>query len=268
MLKEIQTHDVVIGSRNIDGGGVEGWSVLRKFISKGGSFYSRMVLGCPVRDLTGGFNMWTRVSLLKIGLETIVSRGYLFQVEMKYRAWKVGCKITEIPIVFTERRHGKSKMSKKIFFEALLNIYKIKLFNGDSSMYQFVKFCVTGGLGTLTNLIIFFVFSDMLYFPEIPVSIVCFFIAGTQNYIINHKWSFVLKMQNTPLSLTKWCLFLSASFLGLVVNIAVMTIIVLNFNLPYKFIAQACGIVCGMMINFYMSKLIIFRRNNNESKNK
>jgi dolichol-phosphate mannosyltransferase len=88
MIKEINTHDAVIGSRNIRDGGVEGWSFLRKLISKGGSLYSRIVLGCPIKDLTGGFNMWTKNALLNIGINTIISKGYLFQVEMKYRAWK------------------------------------------------------------------------------------------------------------------------------------------------------------------------------------
>ena len=126
MLKAAANHDVVIGSRNIKNGGTEGWSFLRNLISKAGSLYSRIILRCPVKDLTGGFNMWTRDALLKIGLDKIISKGYLFQVEMKYRAYKAGCRITEIPIIFEERKMGKSKMSRKIFFEALLNVWKIK----------------------------------------------------------------------------------------------------------------------------------------------
>jgi dolichol-phosphate mannosyltransferase len=126
MLEKIETSDVVIGSRNIKGGGVEGWSFLRNFISKGGSLYSRIVLGCPVKDLTGGFNMWRKNALEKIGLTSIISSGYLFQIEMKYKAFLTGCSITEIPILFTDRKHGTSKMSKKILFEALINVWKIK----------------------------------------------------------------------------------------------------------------------------------------------
>ncbi|MCL2609031.1 MAG: polyprenol monophosphomannose synthase [Treponema sp.] len=126
MLNEIKTHDVVIGSRNIRGGGVEGWSFLRNCISKGGSLYARLVLGCPVKDLTGGFNMWTKNALLKIGLDRIVSEGYSFQIEMKYRAWRAGCPIKEIPILFADRTRGTSKMSKKILLEALIKIWKIK----------------------------------------------------------------------------------------------------------------------------------------------
>ena len=126
MLCEIKTHDVVIGSRNIQGGGVEGWSALRNCISKGGSLYARLVLRCPIKDLTGGFNMWRKNALLTIGLDRIVSEGYLFQIEMKYRAWRSGCSIKEIPILFTDRTQGASKMSKKILLEALIKIWTIK----------------------------------------------------------------------------------------------------------------------------------------------
>ncbi|MDR1175789.1 MAG: polyprenol monophosphomannose synthase [Treponema sp.] len=126
LVEKLKNHDVAIGSRNIRGGGVEGWSVLRNFVSKGGSLYSRLILGCPVKDLTGGFNMWSKSALEKIGLEKIISRGYSFQIEMKYRAYKAGCSIVEIPIVFVDRKQGKSKMSKKIFFEAMLNVFRIR----------------------------------------------------------------------------------------------------------------------------------------------
>jgi dolichol-phosphate mannosyltransferase len=126
MIDAIKTHDVVIGSRNVANGGVEGWTWLRNFISKGGSLYSRTVLQCPIKDLTGGFNMWRKTAFEKIGLDSIISKGYSFQVEMKYKAYRTHCNIVEIPIVFVDRKQGKSKMSKKIFFEALINIWRIR----------------------------------------------------------------------------------------------------------------------------------------------
>ena len=262
MLGEIHSHGVVIGSRNVEGGGVEGWGLLRNIVSKGGSLYSRAVLGCPVKDLTGGFNMWRKETLLKIGLNTIISKGYSFQVEMKYRAWRAGCSIKELPIIFTDRKYGASKMSRKIFFEALLNVWKIRAASvPDNGVAQFLKFCVTGILGTITNLLIFFLLADKLTLPEIPVSIGCFLIAGTQNYIINHKWSFTRTTRDTALSMQRWLAFLSASLAGLAVNIAVMKFIIFNFTLPYKFIAQAFGIAAGMAVNFTASKLFVFKSN-------
>jgi dolichol-phosphate mannosyltransferase len=260
MLKEIQTNDVVIGSRNIKGGGIEGWSFIRKIISKGGSFYSRTVLGCPIKDLTGGFNMWTKTALDRIGLQNIIAKGYSFQVEMKYRAYITGYSIKEIPIVFPNRKFGTSKMSGKIFFEALLNVWKIKFIAGSSTaLTQFIKFSLTGGLGTITNLAVFFLCADTAGLPEIPVSVFCFLIAGTQNYIINRAWTFAGTGQKTPPSIKQWALFLCASLLGLAVNIVVMTFVIKYFSPPYKFIAQACGIAAGMILNFMLSKLLVWR---------
>lgn len=126
LYEAIQTNDVAIGSRNIKGGAVENWSILRNFISKGGSLYSRIVLGCPIKDLTGGFNMWRKESLEKIGLDSIISKGYSFQIEMKYRAYKAGCSIKEIPIIFPDRVAGESKMSKGIFIEAFKSVWRIR----------------------------------------------------------------------------------------------------------------------------------------------
>ena len=260
MVNQIQNFDVVIGSRNIKGGAVEGWSFVRNSISKGGSLYSRIVLRCPIKDLTGGFNMWTKNALSKIGLDHVLSEGYSFQIEMKYRAWRAGCPIKEIPIVFTDRKLGASKMSKKILFEALIKIWKIKQSAGDTAFDQFIKFGMTGGLGTITNLLLFFMLVDKTGLPEIPVSIGCFIIAGTQNYVINHKWTFLNTTGDSELSAKKWLGFLSASLVGLLVNIVVMQVIIVNFDLAYKFIAQACGIAAGMLINFTFSKFFVFRR--------
>jgi putative flippase GtrA len=125
---------------------------------------------------------------------------------------------------------------------------------------EFLKFGVTGGLGTITNLLIFFLLVDLVKFPEIPVSIGCFIVAGTQNYFLNHLWSFREYTGKTPVSILKWAMFLSGSLLGLAVNITIMKLIIINFDLPWKFIAQACGIAAGMIINFIISKFIIFGR--------
>jgi len=267
MLKEIELHDVVIGSRNIKNGRVEGWTFLRHLISKGGSLYSRMVLGCPVMDLTGGFNMWRKSALEKIGLSTIISRGYSFQIEMKYKAFLAGCGIAEIPIVFIDRKHGTSKMSRKILLEALVNIWKIRQRPGrETGFGQFLKFAVTGGLGTITNLAVFFVLADLLGLPEIPVSIGCFLIAVTQNYIINHLWSFKTHTAGAGLSLKRWGLFAVSSLLGLAVNITVMKLVLRHWVLPYKFIAQAWGIVAGMAVNFFLSKYAVFRKGKTDEK--
>lgn len=118
--------DVVIGSRNIPGGGVDGWGVGRHFISKGGSLYARTILGLRTRDLTSGFKAFTRRALEAIDFETVRSNGYSFQIEMTYRAARKGMKIAEVPIVFVDRTLGRSKMSRRIFVEAMGVVWKLR----------------------------------------------------------------------------------------------------------------------------------------------
>lgn len=129
-IENLEKYDVVIGSRNIKNGKVKGWSFLRNLISKGGSIYSRLVLGMfrnTIFDLTGGYNAYSLNAIKKIDISTVVSKGYLFQIEMKYKAWKNRCSCLEFPIIFEDRKYGQSKMCSKIFFEALINIWKIRL---------------------------------------------------------------------------------------------------------------------------------------------
>jgi dolichol-phosphate mannosyltransferase len=118
--------DVVIGSRNIPGGGVEGWGLGRHVISKGGSLYSRTILGLGVKDLTSGYKAFTRRALEAIDIGDIHSNGYSFQIEMTYRALRKGMKVKEVPIVFVDRTAGKSKMSRRIFVEAIGVVWKLR----------------------------------------------------------------------------------------------------------------------------------------------
>jgi dolichol-phosphate mannosyltransferase len=122
LLEAAERADLVIGSRYIAGGGVEDWSALRQAISRGGSAYSRLVLGVGVRDLTGGFKCFRREVLEAIDLATVRSRGYAFQVELTYRAIRQGFEVVEVPIVFRDRRAGDSKMGGGIVAEAIWRV--------------------------------------------------------------------------------------------------------------------------------------------------
>ena len=119
--------DVVVGSRNVPGGGVEGWGLGRHVLSKGGSLYSRLILGVRVRDLTTGFKAYTRKALETIDLSTVRSNGYSFQIETTFRALERGLEVVEVPIVFVDRRVGQSKMSRRIFVEAIGVVWKLRL---------------------------------------------------------------------------------------------------------------------------------------------
>lgn len=126
ILQAIQSADFVVGSRYVPGGETVNWGLLRKIISRGGSLYSRLILGYPLSDWTGGFNAWKKDVLLAIGLEDIQSNGYSFQIELKYRALKKGFRGVESPIVFEDRRVGQSKMSARILIEALYRVWFIR----------------------------------------------------------------------------------------------------------------------------------------------
>ena len=120
--------DVAVGSRYVKGGKVVNWPWDRIFISKGASFYTRMITWMPVRDATAGFMCYTAKVLSAIPLDDVRFIGYAFQIEMKYRAWKLGFRIKEVPITFVDRTEGVSKMSKGIVKEAMLGVWKMRDF--------------------------------------------------------------------------------------------------------------------------------------------
>jgi dolichol-phosphate mannosyltransferase len=130
MLDAAERADLVIGSRYVPGGGVTDWGPLRRAISRGGSIYSRLVLGVGVNDLTGGFKCFRREVLEAIDLGAITARGYAFQVEVTYRAIRAGFRVVEVPIVFRERRVGASKMSRAIVAEAVWRVPALRLGHG------------------------------------------------------------------------------------------------------------------------------------------
>jgi len=118
--------DVALGSRYIPGGSLDkNWPAWRKFLSGFGNLYARTILNLPIKDVTGGFKVWSRAMLEKMPLTTIRSNGYVFQVEMIYAATKLGCKTREIPFYFADRKFGKSKMSFRIQVEAALRVWRL-----------------------------------------------------------------------------------------------------------------------------------------------
>ncbi|NCN41629.1 polyprenol monophosphomannose synthase [bacterium] len=129
------TCDAICGSRYIKGGGVSNWSKGRLFLSRGGSIYSTFWLGYPVNDWTGGFNAWSRATLKALHLDQIGSKGYTFQIELKYRTLVLGRRLVETPIVFQERRAGQSKMSGSIVKEAILAVALLRWKNVTNRLF-------------------------------------------------------------------------------------------------------------------------------------
>ncbi|MBM4342022.1 MAG: polyprenol monophosphomannose synthase [Deltaproteobacteria bacterium] len=126
-LEKARTCDLVLGSRYIAGGGTEDWDWRRRLISRGGNTYARMILGLPYRDLTGGFKCFHRRVLEGLPLDEIVSNGYVFQIELTWRAVLAGFSIGEVPIRFPDRTRGQSKMSGGIVREAVVNVWKLRI---------------------------------------------------------------------------------------------------------------------------------------------
>jgi dolichol-phosphate mannosyltransferase len=119
--------DLVIGSRYTKGGGVVDWGIGRRLISRGGSIFARIVLGLRPSDLTGGFKAWRSSTLAAVPFDGIHAGGYVFQIEMTYRASRAGARIREVPITFRDRRVGQSKMSRRIVVEALVVVVQLRL---------------------------------------------------------------------------------------------------------------------------------------------
>ena len=122
LLGELSDHDLALGSRWVPGGRVENWPFQRLLLSRGGNWYTRIALGITVRDATGGFRAFRSEALRRIHLDRVASQGYCFQVDLVWRALQAGLRVVEVPIVFTERTNGVSKMSRAIVLESLIRV--------------------------------------------------------------------------------------------------------------------------------------------------
>jgi dolichol-phosphate mannosyltransferase len=132
LILGLKNNDLIIGSRYVHGVSVVNWPIRRLMLSYGANLYSRIITGMPIKDGTGGFKAWRVELLKKIKLKSVKSQGYSFQIEMNFRAWSLGARIKESPIIFTDRTIGESKMSKSIMNEAIWIVWRLriwKLFN-------------------------------------------------------------------------------------------------------------------------------------------
>ena len=127
LVAELEKHDLVIGSRYVDGVSVVNWPIRRLILSYGANLYSRIITGMPINDATGGFKAWRGSLLDTIRLEKVRSQGYSFQIEMNFRAWRLEASIKEETIIFTDRTIGESKMSKSIMYEAIWMVWRLRI---------------------------------------------------------------------------------------------------------------------------------------------
>ena len=127
LLANLSNHELVIGSRYVEGVSVVNWPIRRLILSYGANYYSRFITGMPINDGTGGFKAWSASLLGKIKLNEVRSQGYSFQIEMNFRAWRLGASIKEEPIIFVDRTIGESKMSSTIMYEAIWMVWRLRI---------------------------------------------------------------------------------------------------------------------------------------------
>ena len=127
LVSKLRNNDLVIGSRYVEGVSVVNWPIRRLILSYSANMYSRLITGMPINDGTGGFKAWKNSLLKKIQLSHVKSQGYSFQIEMNFRAWRLGAKIKEEPIIFFDRTIGESKMSTKIMHEAIWMVWRLRI---------------------------------------------------------------------------------------------------------------------------------------------
>ncbi len=127
LVAELENHDLVIGSRYVDGVSVVNWPIRRLILSYSANLYSRIITGMPINDATGGFKAWRGSLLDTIRLEKVRSQGYSFQIEMNFRAWRLEASIKEETIIFVDRTIGESKMSKSIMYEAIWMVWRLRI---------------------------------------------------------------------------------------------------------------------------------------------
>ena len=127
LVSRLKEHDLVIGSRYVNGVSVVNWPIRRLILSYGANMYSRFITGMPINDGTGGFKAWRGTLLNDIELKKVRSQGYSFQIEMNFRSWRLGARIKEEPIIFVDRTIGESKMSKSIMYEAIWMVWRLRI---------------------------------------------------------------------------------------------------------------------------------------------
>jgi dolichol-phosphate mannosyltransferase len=126
ILKGLEDHDMLLGSRYVPGGGTRNWGLLRRLLSRFGGFYARSILGLDQRDCTTGYRGYRTELVLRSGMLETKTQGYGFLVEILYRCVRAGARVLEVPIIFADRQHGKSKLSKAIMFEAMLLPWRLR----------------------------------------------------------------------------------------------------------------------------------------------
>lgn len=253
LLKESEKYDVIVGSRYIKGGKVVGWSWGRYLNSRGANIFTRAILGLKLKDVTAGYKCYSARFLRAINFNDLVSPGYAFQVEMLNLAQEGPFSIKEIPITFTDRRVGQSKISGELYRSA---IAIIRLAVRKQIYRQFIKFSIVGISGMAVDWLVYFTATRWLRLFYLSAKIISFIFAATNNYIWNRAWTFRSKEKKIAKEFYK---FISVSVIGLSINAFIMYLIVGIFKLN-DLLGWLSATMIVLFWNFIIIKFWVFKK--------
>lgn len=260
IIEESKKFDVVIGSRHVGNGRVEGWNWWRHVNSNGAIFATRLLLGLKTHDVTAGYKCYSKDFLSSVDLKNLVSGGYSFQVEMINLVEEGRFSIKEIPIVFVDRQIGESKISGELSRSAKA---VFQLASKKKTYREFIKFGVVGFTGTLIDLGVYNILAVGFDYNEYSARTVSFVLAVINNYILNRVWTFRNKDKQVGLQFFK---FLVVSVVGYLLNLGIMAFTMPMFNsipseLAQKNIPVLIAIFIVLFWNYFANKLWTFKNN-------
>ncbi len=256
-------YDYVIGSRFIKGGSIpKSWNIKRKFLSIGGSIFIKMVLGIfSINDFTSGYKA-SRVKgfVDQINFNEIKSVGFAYKVELLYRMYKMGAKIKEVPIQFGLRDRGNSKMESDNFMDTL----KLVLFLRLNKNKEFVKFCIVGGTGFITDAGIFNILG-LTSTSLRSAALISGFTAMVVTFLLNNSWSFKTRKKSGLLDMLKsFPVYVLVSFIPIIFRSYIVSYSVILFGRNFWVYNSAfiIGVILGLVWNYFIYSKVLWRRNN------
>lgn len=258
MLDSATDNNVVIGSRYVKGGGIEGWQWPRYVNSWGANWFTRLILGIKPKDSTAGYKCYCRKFLQSLDLDQLISSGYAFQVEMLNEAQKKGFSFVEIPIIFVDRRAGESKISGELKRSAQI---VFQLAWEREGLRQFIKFGIVGFSGTIIDLGFYNLFAiglkSNIYFSRM----ISFTFAAVSNYLLNRVWTFRSKEKKVAKEFGQ---FFFVSVIGLLLNLGIMRLLIsftknLHSEILQKNIPVLIAITVVLFWNFFANKYWTFK---------
>ncbi len=249
-LKEIEKGaDFVIGSRYIPGGGTPDWTIIRKIISKGGNFFARIIAGLyKTKDCTSGYRAIRTSLIKKINLEEMAVKGYAFQLTLLSEATRKKAKIKEIPLIFPDRKKGKSKIGIKDMKE----FFTIALKLGINKNAELIKFLIVGGTGIIVNLGVMALLTEISRIHYLISSIIAIELSIIWNFILNNNWTFKGKARHKTI-IRRAADYHAVSLGGMIINWLTLLILATYLGVNYL-IGQFIGIIIATTWNYLLSK--------------